>query len=478
MDRKINRLVFAFLVMPLTLFAQTESVESDSVDLIWVQRFCQRVDSVVQIAEKEHYFSGVSIYDLTADSMLYSYNGDKLMRPASTQKILTAVAALDFLGASHKYETKAYYTGYISVADSVLHGDIYVVGGFDPAYTSADLHLLATYIKGLGINRIDGRIIGDVSMKDTLTMGNGWCWDDVPSPVEAYLSPLTFNRGCASVEFDNGEVVFSVPTTYMTLADSTQQRSGNLRLTRNWVDNGNDFIAYGSPAKNAVSNSVSVYRPERYFACTLADMLRAEGVDFGREPSDCYAIDTLADTFLTPFYICSRTVEQILQQMMKDSDNFFAESMFYKLANSKAGKWASWKDGAAVVNSMLQAAEVPAQRCKVADGSGVSLYNYITASAQVAVLRYAYRNDHIYRYLYSSLPIAGVDGTLEKRMRNTTAQMNVRAKTGTVSGVSSLAGYCRASNGNLLAFSILNNGLYKGAAGRNIQDALCKAMTE
>jgi D-alanyl-D-alanine carboxypeptidase/D-alanyl-D-alanine-endopeptidase (penicillin-binding protein 4) len=478
MNRKIYVFALALLAVPLMLLAQTDSVVSDAVELSWGQRFCQRVDSVVQIAENDHYFTGVSIYDLTADSLLYAHNADKLMRPASTQKILTAVAALDVLGAAHKYETKAYYTGGISLSDSVLHGDIYIVGDFDPAYSSADLRLLATYIKGLGINHINGRIIGDVSMKDTLTMGNGWCWDDVPSPVEAYLSPLIFNRGCASVEIENGKAVFSVPTTYMTLSDSTRQRSGSLRITRNWVDNGNDFVVYGSPTKNAVSNSVSVYRPERYFVCTLADMLRAEGVTFSNAPSESYDIGMLEDATLVPFYICSRTVEQILQQMMKDSDNLYAESMFYQLANFKAGKWASWKDGAAVVDSVMRKIGIPANQCKVADGSGVSLYNYTTPSAQVAALRYAYGNDHIYRHLYPSLPIAGRDGTLERRMRKTSAEMNVRAKTGTVTGVSCLAGYCRASNGNLLAFSIINSGLYRGATGRDFQDRLCKVMTE
>lgn len=478
MDRKIQALALALLAMPMMLLAQTDTLVADTAALSWGDEFRLRVDSVVQRAEAEHYFTGVSIYDLTADSVLYSHNADKLLRPASTQKVLTAVAALDVLGADHKYETKAYYTGQISADDSTLRGDIYVVGDFDPAYTSADLRLLATHIKALGINRITGRIIGDVSMKDTLHMGNGWCWDDVPSPVEAYLSPLTFNRGCASVEIDGGgKAVFSVPTTYMTLTDSTRPKSGRIKAVRNWVDNGNDFIVTGTPARTAKSNPISVYRPERYFVCTLADMLRSEGVVFDRPDQESYAIDTLASSSLTPFYTCARTVGQILQQMMKESDNLYAESMFYQLANMRAGRWASWKDGAAVVDSVMRKIGISERRYKVADGSGVSLYNYATPSALVAALRYAYgKGARIYNYLYPSLPIAGRDGTLERRMRKTPAEMNVRAKTGTVTGVSCLAGYCRASNGNLLAFSIMSNGLYRASLGRDFQDALCVEM--
>lgn len=477
MTKGIYTLAIAMMAAT-SVMAQTDTLAIDSVEMTWGDGLRMRLDSVMQTAEAEPYFTGMSVYDLTGDSVLYAYNADKLMRPASTQKVITAVTALDLLGASHKYETKAYYTGSISAADSTLHGDICVVGDFDPAYTSADLHLLAKHIKGLGINRITGRVIGDVSMKDTLLLGNGWCWDDVPSAVEAYPSPLTFNRGCASVEIVGGEPVFSVPTSYMTLDDSTRLRSGRLRLTRDWVENGNRFTAWGTPTRNASSHSISVYRPDKYFVCTLADMLRAEGVNFDLDPEDCYAIDTLTDSSLQPFYTCARTVEQILQQMMKDSDNLYAESMFYQLANMRGGRWASWKDGAAVVDSFMHSIGVADTHHKTADGSGVSLYNYITASAQVKALRHAYKNDRIYRHLYPSLPIAGSDGTLERRMRKTPAQMNVRAKTGTVSGVSSLTGYCRASNGNLLAFCIMNNGLYKAAAGRALQDALCVEMVK
>ncbi len=440
------------------------------------QSLSSRLDSIMVEAEKEHYFTGLAVYDLIADSMLYAYNADKRMRPASTQKVMTAVAALDILGAQHKYETRAYYAGHIG-ADSTLYGDIYVVGGFDPAYSYDDLRTLAYHIRKLGINRIAGGIIGDVSMKDTMTMGNGWCWDDVPSEVEAYLSPLTFNRGCATVEINGGRAVFSVPTTYMTLTDSTRpfvskRTATRLTLTRNWVDNGNHFTVRGTARNNTVSRPISVYRPERYFACTLTDVLRGDGVVV-EQP---YAIGALPDSVFQPFYISARTVEQILQQMMKDSDNLYAESMFYQLAYFGAGRGATWKDGAKQVENMMQRIGIPKDSYRIADGSGVSLYNYITPAAEVAVLRHAYSRENIRPYLYASLPVAGIDGTLEERMRKSPARMNVRAKTGTVSGVSCLSGYCQAANGNVLAFVIMNNGQQRASLARTLQDRLCEEM--
>jgi D-alanyl-D-alanine carboxypeptidase/D-alanyl-D-alanine-endopeptidase (penicillin-binding protein 4) len=94
------------------------------------------------------------------------------------------------------------------------------------------------------------------------------------------------------------------------------------------------------------------------------------------------------------------------------------------------------------------------------------------------LLRYAWRNSVIYEHLAPSLPIAGVDGTLEKRMRGTVAQGNVRAKTGTVTGISSLAGYCTAANGHQLCFSIINQGVMRGSDGKSFQDRVCVALCE
>jgi len=113
---------------------------------------------------------------------------------------------------------------------------------------------------------------------------------------------------------------------------------------------------------------------------------------------------------------------------------------------------------------------------RFADGSGLSLYNYVSAEIEVAFLRYAFADTNIYADLFSHLPIAGVDGTLEKRMRGTSAANNVRAKTGTLSGVSSLSGYCTASNGHILAFAIINQGQQNNSPAQALQDRICTIL--
>ena len=172
------------------------------------------------------------------------------------------------------------------------------------------------------------------------------------------------------------------------------------------------------------------------------------------------------------------TIDQILMKMLKESDNLYAESMFYQIAASTGNHPASARSARAVENRLFSKIGLNPARYNVADGSGLSLYNYVSAELEVKMLRYAYNNNNIYLHLYPALPIAGVDGTLKKRMRGTSAADNVHAKTGTVTGISSLCGYCVASNGHHLCFSIINQGLMHRSNGRAFQDKVCALLCE
>lgn len=172
----------------------------------------------------------------------------------------------------------------------------------------------------------------------------------------------------------------------------------------------------------------------------------------------------------------SRTVADILVPMMKQSDNLLAESMFWQLPDSTVQS-PTRKDCAAKVEQLVQSLGLDPSVYVIADGSGVSLYDYLTPQLLLALLQYAYRTNSIYAYLYPSLPIAGVDGTLRNRMKDTPAQGNVHAKTGTVTGVSSLSGYCTHPSGHQLCFSIINQGIPSSSLGRNFQDQVCVALT-
>ena len=178
------------------------------------------------------------------------------------------------------------------------------------------------------------------------------------------------------------------------------------------------------------------------------------------------------------FHLCSRfhSIDQILLRMMKQSDNFYAEAMFYQLAAHQGHRPARAKDAAAIVKRLISKVGLGHHPYRIADGSGLSLYNYLSADLEVRLLRYAYRNSTVYLHLLPSLPVAGSDGTLRNRMRGSFAADNVKAKTGTLEGVSALAGYCTAANGHRLCFSIINQGVMHTSNARRFQDRVCNAL--
>ena len=386
-------------VMAQTEASDTCQADSIEVALPWPQNLQYRLDSLIQSRLLETSMVGMVVYDLTADSVLYKVNERQALRPASTMKLVTAIAALDRLGGSYQFRTQLYYTG--SVENHTLTGDVYCVGGFDPAFNSDDMRAFVESIQRMGVDTIRGRFVADTSMKDADLLGEGWCWDD-DNPK---LSPLSLGRDIAFVE---------------------------------------RFI-------QELSNSGIVL-----------DCVRSSD---GTLPNGAYIL-------------CSRfhSIDQILQRMMKVSDNFYAEAMFYQLAASTGRRPAKAKDAAQVIKQLFQKAGNGKNPYRIADGSGLSLYNYVTPELEMRLLRYAYRNSNIYQHLLPSLPIAGRDGTLKSRMKGTFAEENVKAKTGTVTGVSSLAGYCTAANGHQLCFSIINQGIMNSDSGRNFQNQVCNAL--
>jgi D-alanyl-D-alanine carboxypeptidase/D-alanyl-D-alanine-endopeptidase (penicillin-binding protein 4) len=178
-------------------------------------------------------------------------------------------------------------------------------------------------------------------------------------------------------------------------------------------------------------------------------------------------------------HICTRShgIDEVMLPMMKESDNLLAESTYYQIAASTGHHPASASDARQVELALLNRIGLEGFRYGLADGSGLSLYNYLTAEAEVMLLRFAFFQQRVYQALLPTLPVSGVDGTLRARMKETPAEGLVQAKTGTLTGISSLAGYLTAPNGHRLCFCIINQGLKRASDGRRFQDALCIALT-
>lgn len=382
--------------------ALADTTAADSIEALgepaWPGNVAGRIDRLLGNELFNRSQVGLMVYDLTADSAIYCHNERQLLRPASTMKVVTAIAAIDRLGGSFQFKTTLSYTG--AIEDGVLNGDVYLVGGFDPRFNSDDMGSFVDGIRRMGIDTIRGRIVADKSMKDADMLGEGWCWDD-DNPV---LSPLLISR-------------------------------------------------------------------RDVFVKRFVDRLRDEGVVVeadtvaGRQPGGAYEVGTR-----------THTIDQVLMPMMKESDNLCAEALFYQLGASTGAHPATARDARTVVRRLVEKVGLRPSDYRIADGSGLSLYNYVTAELEVMLLRYAYQNTNIYMHLLPSLPVAGEDGTLRRRMRGTFTSGNVKAKTGSVTAISSLAGYCTAANGHVLCFAIINQGIRRGSEGRAFQDRVCEAL--
>lgn len=380
-----------------TLAADTVAVD---FSLPWPQNVQARIGRLLENSMFETSQVGMMVYDLTADSTIFRHNERQMLRPASTMKLVTAIAGIDRLGSSYQFRTSLYYTG--TIDNGTLTGDIWCVGGFDPLFNSDDMKAFVESIHQMGVDTIRGRIVADKSMKDADRLGEGWCWDD-DNPV---LSPLLISRKDKFAE----------------------------RLVEELMEAG---------------ITVDAYQTE--------DVL----------PNGAYIV-------------CTRfhTIDQVLMGMMKDSNNLSAEAMFYQIAAADGRRPARASYARSVIRRLIGRTGLRGDDYKIADGSGLSLYNYVSAELEVRLLRYAYLNAEIYNHLLPSLPIAAQDGTLSKRMHGSFTDGNVRAKTGTLTGISSLAGYCTAANGHTLCFAIINQGIMHGRNGRAFQDRVCTALCE
>ena len=341
---------------------------------------------------------GLYVYDLTDGLPLYAVNAAQRMRPASCQKVVTAITALDCLGGDYQLRTEFRTKG--KVVNGTLQGDLIVVGGMDPMVTPDELFEAAQDIRQKqGIESITGSIVYDLSMREDKPLGWGWCWDDDYGPLSALLV--------------NGKDTFE----------------------KNWLQ-----------------------------ALSQAGIKVNSGAR-GKEQGAREQAKTV--------YSIRHSIDELLDPMMKNSNNIYAECLFYQTAALGGKKGAGHKEAGQRTEQLLSKIGLDPSPYRIADGSGLSLYNYVSAEMLVAMLGYAWRNESIKEHLLTSLPISGFDGTLKNRMTGTEADGNVRAKTGTVTGISSLAGYITAVNGHTLAFAIINQGVSSSAIGRAFQDKVC-----
>jgi len=446
------------------------------------QSIKSKIDNVLEDKFFESCLVSIQVEDLTANKTLYKKNEKFLLRPASNMKILTSAAGLLYLTPDYEFSTDLYYDGYVS--NDTLHGNIYVVGGCDPDFVTQDLYPFVNPIKALNVSVINGNIYGDVSFKDSLYWGKGWMWDDDPSFDAPHLSALNINDNCVEVmvqksEYIDKPTVTLIPgTNYLTVKnESTFDGNGKFEITRSWIDKKNDVVVKGKfPISSRYAKDfVNVLNPEKYFLTLFSEVLDSNNI----KASGTIEIKNLPqETNL--LYSIKRKYSDIIENLNKTSDNLSAEMTLYALSNKYSGKPATADSGIQFINLLIDSIGLNHKDYRLVDGSGVSHYNNVSAELIVNILKYFYdKQPELYEILYNSFPVAGIDGTLENRMRKTAAVNNIHAKTGTLTGVSCISGYLTNRKNNTIAFSImLQNYVGSSSKAKEFQDQICRILAE
>lgn len=426
----------------------------------------------------------LAAYDLTNDEVLFEKNSNLLFRPASNMKLLTTSAALMYLSEDDNFETKFLYTGVIK--DSTLKGSLIAKGGFDPMFSKMDLDSVINSLKTRGIKKITGSLIADVSNIDSLYFGKGWMWDDNPYKFMPYLSSLNIDKNSLKIFYAPGEIknkaqiTFDSPIRFFSVINNsitTIEDTSNLKIERDWLNNNNHISISGdiSYREKRDSTFVNIVDPPKYFLNLLSEKFELNDIDFNGEIKVTREQST-GDSILT----IKRNILDVINETNRDSDNLGAEMLLRKIGAEKFSGTASAEKGLKYIDSLAVLLGYSPETFVFADGSGLSHYNLVSTSLIIDLLKYFYKEQpELYGHLYESLPIAGVDGTLEHRMRFGETFKNVRAKTGTISGVSNLSGYLTSANNHLIAFSIFIQN-YSGSAkrARQIQDEICRILSE
>jgi serine-type D-Ala-D-Ala carboxypeptidase/endopeptidase (penicillin-binding protein 4) len=367
--------------------------------------------------------SGAYVYDISAGKQIFAWRAGTPRILASNTKLFTSAAALARFGSEGTLGTEVLGDGQLE-DDGVWRGNLYLRGGGDPTFGSntytrkfygggATVQQLAKLIDQAGVQRVTGRVYGDESRFDSLRGG-----PDSGYGVSIWVGPLSalaYNRGFATE-----------------------------------------------------TGSAFQLNPPAFAAARLDDALEARGIKVKGKPAAGTApggLDVLASVDSPP-------MERIIQLMNKPSDNFFAEMLAKDIAMQVNGRGTT-SAGAALIGGFARRLGSGAQ---LADGSGLSRANRSSPYRVVRLLRAMYRREKVDSDAYiDSLSIAGQDGTLKDRMRRGPARWRCRGKTGTLSDVSALSGYCEITNGNTYAYSILMNRISPTGA-RILQDRMLQKI--
>jgi D-alanyl-D-alanine carboxypeptidase/D-alanyl-D-alanine-endopeptidase (penicillin-binding protein 4) len=417
---------------------------------------------------------GLQVRDAATGTVVYSHNADQRVVPASNEKLMTSVAALEVLGAGYKFHTTARYSG--TRTGKTVKGNLYLHGQGDPTMTYAQYDALAAAVAKSGVTTFTGSLVADDSWFDRVPLGLDWSWQDETYADNAAVSALTvaadaaFNTGSVMVTGRPGTAAGKAGVLTLAPANSvvkivnhtvTGQAGSAASISATRAHGTNTITVSGSvPLKAATPPTalVSVQDPALVAVGVFRDALKRHKVTVtgatttGTTPS---AAKTIVDH-------PSITLAQLLPSFLKLSNNGHAELLTKAMGRARTPASAGgWTTGLAAGNAALKSLGVDTAQITMGDGSGLSRRDWLT-TGQIAALLTAAQSRPWFAGWYAALPIAGepalmVGGTLRSRMVGTPAAGNLHGKTGTLTGVNALSGYVKDAAGRQLVFSGISN---------------------
>ena len=464
------------------------------------KRLGKAIDPIVSRPEFAPAFWGIEVRSLASGRTLYARNAEKAFRPASNMKLVTTAAALDAYGSDARLRTTVETDGRLDGLGRIL-GDVYLVGRgdpnlsarFTPGRPTAAFEEMADALVAAGVRRVEGRVIGHEGAFTGDRRGADWEWEDLAWGYGTEVSALSFADNLVEVTLKPGERVGDPAVL------ETEPRHGCLAVSSSVTTT--EAPPPGSDAAAGEDETVSLLREPGRNDARLAGHVPLGGAWDGRlavcDPALCAAkvfLDVLeakgirvmggASTSSAPLPSGARvlaahdspSMAQMVRVVNKRSQNLHAE-MLLRLVGLKVGGEGSAEKGHEAVAELAKRLGVPDQGWALTDGSGLAPSDLLTPRGLVALLVAMDRHPEAAAFR-DSLPIAGVDGTLENRMKGTPAEGRVVAKTGTTGRANALAGYVTTASGERLAFAIVvNNHAGKGREAVAAIDAVAAALS-
>jgi serine-type D-Ala-D-Ala carboxypeptidase/endopeptidase (penicillin-binding protein 4) len=434
---------------------------------------------------------GIHVVEVGTGEAVYGHNARTLLVPASNQKLLTTALALDTLGATFSFETPVGIQG--EVREGVLYGDLAVRGGGDPTisgrFEAGDpfgaFRRWARALLARGIREVTGDLYLEHGLFEDAVIHPDWPREQLMWWYEAPVAALSFSdnvfllRAWGAARAGSAGVVQTVPRLPMiqvrnTLATTSDRRQHHVRVHREPFGRVVEVSGRALLRSRPTEVWVTVNDPVEYFGAALREALAEEGIAIHgstrpveRLPGPWWELVTLHRTAILP----------ALDVTNKRSQNFYAETLL-KLAGAELCGRGSWDGGRQALEQFL-ITKVGWQEgsFRLADGSGMSRNNRMTAQQLTQLLEYMYGHRYGWEFL-ASLPYSGEpEASLSRRLTDPPYRGNVFAKTGTLGGVSALSGYAKGGSGKIYAFSILGNRTTAGD-GRQVQDRFLRALID